>query len=333
MPGFLGVNRAVPNALLVNSEDPARLELASTSWRHLSRYLSLVEEAPEPHVGGTASAPALAELRSVVGEFGSPRQLDQRRRALLTDQPPENLHARIFWLIAGLHRSADFIAASLDGFPPAGGSLLQAKATLQQLGEAAAKARGAIGPLVEALKHFKSRILGANAALSEAYSRDAARLRLLQEEVGRLAAKSEGVQNEMARLGFFSSGKKHQLEQEIAALAGRQEEALREAEKLRRALSAIEPILNEGFWAESGIGDLVGGLDKLRSVLTAFGSAMTQLAADASEDQLRDTAAMAAALGKDAATHQWRAVAEAAQRFVEQNADDMAAPDPTPRSG
>jgi predicted nucleic acid-binding Zn-ribbon protein len=335
MGGFPGLNRAVPNAPLLHRSDPARLELDSMSWRHLNRYLVLVEDAPEPHDSGAASAPALAELRSVVNEFGSPKRLalmtDQRREVLATDQSPENLHLRILRVIAQLGRSADFVAATLNGFSAAAGAPDQAKQTLQQLGSAAAKARDAIGPLAEALKHFKPGLLGANAALAQAYSKDAEKLRSLQEEGGRLAAKLEGLQNEVARLGFFSSGKKHQLEREITALTGQREESQSRSEDLRRELAAVEPIVNEGFWVESALDDLVGGLDKLRNTLTAFGSAMTQLAADVSDAQLRDAAAIAAALGKDTAISQWRAVGEAAERFVSQNPGDVTTADASTR--
>lgn len=53
---------------------------------------------------------------------------------------------------------------------------------------------------------------------------------------------------------------------------------------------------------------------------------MTQLTADVSEAQLRDAAAMAVALGKDAAIDQWRALAEAAGRLVDQAAGDLQVP-------
>lgn len=112
--------------------------------------------------------------------------------------------------------------------------------------------------MVEALKQFKSRILAANAALAQAYSKDAETLRPLQEDVGGLAAKMEGLQNDIARLGFFSSGKKHELEQEIAVLTRRREEVLNRAEDLRMELSEIEPIVNEGFWVEQPRDELMG---------------------------------------------------------------------------
>lgn len=179
--------------------------------------------------------------------------------------------------------------------------------------------------MVEALTRFKTAILDANAALAAAYTDDANTLRQAQEEVGRFTVKVDTLQKAVARLGFFSGGKKQELGQELATLQQQKDAISDRSEQLRAALAVVEPIQNEGFWLEPGVNDLVDFLCKLRQVLTTFGSAMTQVAADASDAQLQDTAGMEPVLGKEAAVCKWGAVNKAAERFLLHAIEDFPA--------
>jgi hypothetical protein len=327
----LGLNQAAPSASLLKGDDPASLGFETTSWMHLNRYVGEVEDLPAEYDGSAASVGALVKVRSVVDEFGSPKQLRKlikdRPDVLTADPPPKTLYASVAWVIARLHRSASSIVATLQNFYSLGGSASHLRVALQHLGGDAENARKAIGPMVEALKRFKTAILDANAALAAGYAEDADTLRQVQEDMGRLTVKVDALQEEVARLGFFRAGKKHELDRELVPLHRQKDATSSRAEKLRLALSVIEPILNEGFWLESGVDDLVGFLDKLRQVLTRFGSAMTQVAADASDARLQDAAGLESILGKETAIGEWSAVGKAAERFLVHAVADFPAPE------
>lgn len=318
---FLGLNRAVPSASLLSHDDRDALGFDTTSWKHLNRYVAKVEGLPTTFQGGSeASAAALARLRPLAAVFGSPKQLRQliqeQPNALAGDQPPASLYASVAWMVQHLHQSASSVIATLQSFPSSTTAAGDMRTGLQRLGADAQTARGAIGPLVAALKSFKANIVEANAALSEAYRTDAATLQQLQEQTGSLQVKLASAQTRIEQLGFFSAGKKRELEREQEALKQQQQDTSVRSEDLRAALAAIEPIQDEGFWLEPGIDDLVSFLDGLRKVLTTFGSGVTQLAADAADNQLADPAGMQKLLGKDASIEQWKAINEAASHFV-----------------
>jgi hypothetical protein len=327
---FLGVNRAVPSKSLLNRDDPAMLGFDTTSWDHLNRYVAAVEQLPAEYGCPDAMAGALAKLRSVAEEFSSPKQLralmEDRRELLTAGPPPKTLYASIAWLAAHLHQSASSIAEILQRSVGPSLSPGDARKALQELGSAAESARKTIGPLLDSLRHFKPAILDANAALAAAYTSEAETLQRVQEDTGRLTVKAETVQRDMARLGFFHAGRKSALDRELTALHQQQDATSSRSEKLRAALAAIEPIQNEGFWLGSGVDDLIGFLDSLRQVLTAFGSAVTQIATDASDAQLQDAGIMKTVLGKEAAISEWSAVAKAAEAFLGRMMPDVPAP-------
>jgi hypothetical protein len=54
MTDFLGLNRAVPNASLLNRDDPLKLGFETTSWTHLKRYVGTVDSLPAEIDGGSA---------------------------------------------------------------------------------------------------------------------------------------------------------------------------------------------------------------------------------------------------------------------------------------
>lgn len=330
MTDFLGVNRAVPSRSLLNPDDPATLGFETTSWDHLNRYVAAVRQVPAEYDGAEATARALAKLRSVAEEFGSPKRLralmEDRADLRISDQPPNTLYAGVAWLAAHLHRSASSIAAILQLSVGPGVSPGEARNGLQELGSAAEGARKTIGPLLDSLRRFKPAILDANAALETAYADEAETLQRVQEDTGRLRVKAETVQRDMSRLSFFHAGKKSELDRELAALHEQEEATSNRSEKLRAGLAAIEPIRNQGFWLGSGMDDLIGFLENLRQVLTAFGSAVTQIATDASDAQLQDAGVMETVLGREAAIGEWSAVAKAAEAFLTRAMPDVPVP-------
>jgi hypothetical protein len=331
MADFLGLNRAVPNASLLKRDDESSLGFETTSWQHLNRYVGAVESAPpEIDDSSAASGRALARVRTVAKDFGSPARLRQlvndQPEALTADRPPGTLYASVAWVVAHLHRSASSIVSTLRDLPSEGKSSGDVKMALRQLGGDAENARKAIGPMVEALKRFKASIVEANAALAAAYKADADELQQFQEDEGRSDVKAAALQKESADLGLFSAGRKRAVAADLQALHQHQTETSNRAQALRAVLAAVEPILNEGFWLETGVDDMVDFLDKLRQVLTTFGSGMTQIAADGSDAQLQDLAGIGKALGGEAALERWSAIERAAGRFVGQAMVDVAAP-------
>ncbi len=319
------LNRAEPGNSLLSRDDTKRLGLCTASWDHLNRYIANVEAVPAELQGISAeSAAALSRLRSLAQVFGTPKQL----RQLIQDRPdalaegpfPSTLYAGAAWMVHHLHQSAASFIAILRNFTSSAKSAGDLRSDLQRLGADAENARKAIGPLAAGLKSFKTEITNANAALSAAYRADADTLQRLQEQLGSLQVKVTSVTKEIGQLGFFSAGKKHEREQQLETLQQQQRETSIRSEKLRAALAAIEPILNEGFWLEPGIDDLVSFLGELRQVLTRFGSSMTQLAADASDAQLRDAAGMQTLFSKEASIQQWDAIAAAAAQYLAKSA-------------
>lgn len=318
---FLGLDRAMPSGSLLSRDDPSTLGFDTTSWKHLNRYVAKVEGLPPEFQGGSeGSAAALARLRPLAAAFGSPKQLreliQEQPDALVGDRPPATLYASVAWMVQHLHQAASSVIATLQSFPASAVAAADVRAGLQRLGADAQTARAAIGPLVVALKSFKTDIVAANAALAEAYRADAVTLQQLQEQTGALRVRLAAVQARIDELGFFGAGRKRELERELEALTQQQQDISGRSERLRAALAAIEPIQDEGFWLEPGIDDLVGFLDGLRKVLTSFGSGVSQLVADAADAQLADPDCMRKLLGKEASIEQWTAIDQAASRFV-----------------
>jgi hypothetical protein len=334
MTAFLGLNRAVPSEPLLNRDIPPGLGFETTSWKRLNLYVDKVEALQTPLDGNSvAAAGALARVRSKVNDFGSPAQLRHLVKdhpdVLAADRPPETLYAGLAWVVEHLRVSALSVIATLQQLPSLASSAGSVKDALRKMGRDAENARTAIGPMVEALKRFRTEILDLNAALAAAYKADADELRQMQEDIGRLEVKVEALQKEIAQLGFFATKKKQERTRDLNALRQQQAATTGQSEVLRAALAAIEPILNEGFWLEPGVDDLIDFLDKLRQVLTLFGSGMTQLAADGSDTQLQDTEAMATVVGGDEAIRRWSEIADAAAAFAVRATMGYSAPDAT----
>jgi hypothetical protein len=332
MAALPGLNRAVPNASLLNRDDAASLGFETSSWQHLQRYVGAVESVPAAFdLGSTNSARTLAAVRAAVCGFGSTTRLRQlikdRPDVLTADRPPESLYASAAWVVAHLHRSASSVVATLRNFPVLAKRAGDVQSALRQLGGDAEKARRAIGPMVEALRRFKAEIVEAHAKLAVAYKADGDALRRMQEDAGRFDVEVDSREKHIARRGVFGAGKKRELAADLEALRQQQTANSSRSQELQAALAAVEPILNEGFWLETGVDDLIGFLDKLRQVLTAFGSAMTQVAADSSDAELHDTASIAKMLGEQEAIGQWDAIDRAAQRFLAQATADVTSSD------
>ncbi|HEY2147714.1 MAG TPA: hypothetical protein VGH32_07235 [Pirellulales bacterium] len=216
-----------------------------------------------------------------------------------------------------MHESAGSVVSTLQTMAAAAKSTDDMKQGLQLLGRKAEDIRGSIGAAIDALGDFKRTMLTASSALSEAFKADAAQLHKLQEEVGGLRYRAESLSKEIEETGFFGARKKRELEAELQSVRQELEAKSGQADKLRAAVGKIEPILGEATWVEPSLDDLIGFLDKSRTVWTAFGSSLAQLVADASQDQLAEPAWMKRALGFDEAISQWQAIDRAAAEFTE----------------
>jgi hypothetical protein len=327
MMGSIGLYLAVPSQALLEPGDANKLAFTS-SWMHLNGYVGKVESLPaEFDSGSAATGEALDTLRAEAKKFGSPRRLRQlvveRPNALADREPPPMLYASIVWLVQRSHESATRVVSFLQSLMESAGSSDDVKAGLQFLGSKAEEARTPIGPLISSLKMFKAGILDANNGLSVACKAGAQTLHQMQEIVGGLEVRVESLKKQIEELGFFGFRKKPELERQLQSLREELADNSACAEKLRTALGKLEPIMNEGFWLQSGVDDLVDFLDKLRKVWTTFGSGLTQLAADSSDAQLGDSVWMEKALGLDAAIRQWNAIGQAAKQFTVESLVDL----------
>jgi hypothetical protein len=328
MSESLVYNLAVPSAALLKLDDASKLAFADSSWTHLNRYVGKVENLPaELTSGSAATGQAVDRLRSEANNFGSPRRLRQllieRPNTLADAAPPPLLYASIVWCIQRLHASAGTMVSFLQALVEGVKSGEAVKEGFQLFGSEAQKARTPIGPLISSLKTFKAEILNAHSGVSAACKADAQTLRQMQETIGGLEVRVESVQKQIDELGFFSRGKKPALEQELQSLRQDLAHNSARAEQLRTALGKLEPILNEGFWLQSSVDNLVDFLDKLRKVWTTLGSGLAQLAVDSSDAQLGDAAWMEKVLGFDAAIKQWTAIDRAAKQFAAESLVDL----------
>jgi hypothetical protein len=319
----LGYNLAVPGASLLDTEGN-KLALETKAWTHFNRYLALVDRLP-PDLPACSprTAEALQTLRAQAALFGTPqrlRQLLKERPALLAaEQPPALLYAAMVWEMQRLHESAAAVISFLQSLAGAAGSSGKLpREGLQEIGRLGEQTRMPIAPLISALKGFKDTILSANGTLAAVSKTDAEALHKLQEELGGLQVKMGSMQKELAGMGFFSFGKKDDLEARLKALQTEFSENSARAEQLRLSLSRIEPILDEGYWVEPALNELVTFLEQLRKIGTSFGSGVAQLAADSSELQLQDAAWLGKKLGIDQAVNQWSAIDRAAKQFAVQ---------------
>jgi DNA repair exonuclease SbcCD ATPase subunit len=321
MREFLGMKLAAPGTALLKPSGAGELAFDSNYWRHLARYIGKVDSLPEAVEGCSAeTAKALDGLRSLAPDFSSPRRLRQllleRPEALADAQSPATFYAGIVWLAQHLHESAAFVVSVLQSIEEAAASANDVKEGLQLLGRKAQDARTSTGPLIGSLRDFKSAILKANSALAGASTTDAEHLHRLQEAVGGLKVKVEKLNKEIGEIGIFGARRKHELEGQLKSLQQELEEKSAQAEKLRAALGKIEPIREEASWLEPSLTDLVEFFEKARTVWTTFGSGLSQLIADAADDQLEDSAWLKRVLGLDEAITQWQAIDQAAKRFA-----------------
>jgi hypothetical protein len=318
------LNLAVPSARLLTANGVGKLSFVTGSWVHLNTFINTVEGLPADFESGSeAAGKALNKLRLEARGFGSPKALRQllveRPDSLAkTDGPPSPLlYIQILWLVQRLHQSAGVVSSYLGSLARLEGSSEDVKAALQVLGGAIEKARSPIGPLIDSLKPFKTRILSAYNELSDACKTDADALQKMQESVGGLQVRVESLQKQIDQLGIFSTkADRAQLEQQLLSTKQELAGTPTRADKLRAALGGLEPILSEGNWLESGVDDFVDFLGNLRKVLTTFGSGLTQLAVDSVSAQIGDPATLQRTLGLDEAIKQWTAIDEAAKQFT-----------------
>jgi hypothetical protein len=318
--GFSGVNLAVPSMALLKPGGAGELAFDSNYWRHLVRYIAAVEGLPEIIDGcSAATGAALAKLRSVAKDFGSPRHLRQllieRPDTLAGTQAPATFYAGIVWLAQQLHETAAFLVSALSTIAERPGPN-DLKAGLQLLGSRAHEARTSIGPLIGSLRNFKARAEEANGALSASFASDAKDLHQLQQAVGALRVQIESVNRQIGEIGLFGSRQKRELEGQLRSLESELADKSAQAEQLRAALGKLEPIHEEASWLEPSMKDLIEFFEKARTAWTAFGSGLAQLVADAADDQLGDWIWVKRTLGLDEAISQWMAIDQAATRFV-----------------
>ena len=328
MTELFGLNLAIPSITILKYDDPKKLAFDTSSWTHLLRYISKIENLPTEFKGGSVTTEeALKKLRAKTRSFGSPKELRRmltENPNLLADvRPPSMLYAAIVWLVQHLHQSVLSNVSFLQSLQE-GKSGNDVKTGLQKLGTNAANARGPIGDLSVSLSTFKREIIVANNALSEAFKADTDLLHRLQEQAGALSVKIEGVQKKINDLGFFTSKQRRkELEQQLSTLKQELNNTVTQSEKHRAAIREIESILEDGNWLKSGLDDLMSFLDNLRKAWTDFGSGLTQLAADASDTQLGDLAFVKKLLGLDDAIKQWKAIDQAAKQFTVESLVDI----------
>ncbi|MDB5935497.1 MAG: hypothetical protein JWQ01_2841 [Massilia sp.] len=313
---------AVPQAALDDGGNGATLAIDYVRWQHLASYLDTVDQLPaqfgadQPELGA-----AIGKLRHEVERFGSPR----RARALLLGAAPgrpatipPDPYAGLVWWIQRLQVAAASVVTILQKEIDAGNAGGDVKQRLESLSNIAATIRTDIQPLTEALASFKAALTGANRDLAAAANASAGVLQQMQEQVGAAHVQITSLENRIASLGILEGHKKPEMMRTLAAMKADLEASRARAEEMRLQHGMIETILGHGAWLEGALGAMAIFLEKSRGAWTNFGSGVAQLAADATAEQLADTAYIDQKLNRADAIVQWSALDMAAQEFAAQ---------------
>jgi hypothetical protein len=167
------------------------------------------------------------------------------------------------------------------------------------------------------MKTTTPRLLAANDALALAYEADARLLQNTYEALGALQAQVDNVQKQLRELSWLGSlARKGPLERQLRSLQSEQARNLTQVETLGPLIGQLAAVLDEGAWLAPALRDVGEFVTQVGKLWTQVGSGLSQLAADASSQQLEDPAWMQAALGLEGAAQRWRAICAAAEQFV-----------------
>ncbi|NJM44811.1 MAG: hypothetical protein HC860_00535 [Alkalinema sp. RU_4_3] len=316
---FFGQNIAIPNSNILGLNHVHQLACDTTAYRHLKGYLKQVNDLKVSEIDSLQFA--LAQVQHETLGFGSPQVLRQclsGQPNILADQmPPDRLYAALVWLVQQLHLSSTLMTTTLQTLGREARSPHDVKEGLFRLGHHADSARQPIAALMDRLRTFKPAILRANDQLSEAYKAHTTKLHGQQERLGTLKVMIENLQQNIAKLNFLSSAQtRKKLDQELAVLQQELKDLSTETDQLRRAIGAVELVLEEGAWIATALDDITSFLENLRKLWTTFGTNLTQMAADATDDQLGNVDWLEKGLGLEQAIEQWTLIAQVAKQFV-----------------
>jgi len=311
MSRTMGSSMAVPLAAL--APDGAALAFEGAAWRHLGAWLGKVEAlAP----GQAADAPELAgALNGIVrlaAGFGGPAQA---RAARTSASMPPHAYAGFTWLVGQLLLLAQETHALLEALGAQASAPERRRQALDQLGELAARARDLGSPLLPKLEEFRAAAVHENAAFSAALQALGATLQACWEAVGAQRARLEQLQAQLKATSALHPGKRRELAAAIEQAEEDLDALTRDAEALRLRAAALGEIGDEGVWLDAGVGAMLDFLHALRAAWANFGSAVTQLGADAGPDRLDSPDWIAAQLMLEQALPRWQALATACLRF------------------
>lgn len=317
----MGYRQALPYTALRQVGGGSALAFETDAWAHFTAYVARVERLPHEQARDPAHVcVALDKVRREVHRFGSPallrRLLAEEPDALAAAAPPPMLYGAIVWWMKRLQRSCSAAETTLTDLLTAETGSSEMKDGLRFMGSLAAHARSQIAPLMAALNGFKVGIIGANTELSLACKGAAAVLQQMQEHVGALQVRIIALESQIAGLSIFSGHRRHELGERLHMLRVELASQVARADGLRSRLGTLDPIFDDAVWLEPGLGDMIDFLDQSRAAWTSFGSGVSQLAADASESQLADTAWMKQALDHVGAIGRWDALSRAAGDFA-----------------
>jgi hypothetical protein len=321
------MNKAVPPAGLLQPGDDTKLALQGQPWTRLCSYLEQVGALTPDHGDAPAElAKALGELRSRAERFGSPRKLrelvQKNPDVLASEDAPGEGYVALVWLIQNLHVEAERLASGLATLTEGPGSRTPSDlppmrlALLRDLAGRAAAAMHRTGPLRAAVLELKTELLQAHAALAAAVEQQAKALQDQQVDVGRRQQEVKGLKQAIAALSMFAGTKKKELHDQLEKAQASLSDQSRRADKLREWIAALEPVVENGNWLERGLDDLVDFLEAHRKAWMGVSSGLTEVAAQASSDQLLDARWTQNALGAAEAQRKWTAIDRAAKEFT-----------------
>ncbi|MGZ5199734.1 MAG: hypothetical protein ACXWC4_08180 [Telluria sp.] len=314
-----GTTLAVPRAAL--AADGSALAFEPLGWKHLAAYLDKVEHMPgDARALTPALAAAFGALAETVHGFGTPAQLAADPALVDAQDRPELPYAAFAWTVHRLHGAARDTLAALRACTTPGATPQLRRESLQGLGALAARARDQASALLPEVQQFRTSILRAHHQFGTAMAGISGNLQSEWEAVGAQRARLENLQAQLQQTSILHPHKRHELGTQIRDAEQELSVATAKAEQLRQNAAALNELVQEGAWLDTCLGGITDFLQNLRAAWAAFGAAMTQLAADATDALLADAAWLDSQLEPDEALPRWQALAEAADQFCVQAA-------------
>lgn len=314
MARIIGTSLAVPRAAL--TADGRALAFEPLGFPRLAAYLDKVDRLPaDARTLTPALGAACAAIVDAVHEFGTPAQLAGQPGIAGSAARPQRPYLAFAWTIGQLQGAARDCLRALQTCVAAAAAPADRRAALHEMGPLAAQSRDHAAALLPEIQQFRTAIVRENQQFNSAMAEVGTTLQKQWEAVGAQRARLENLQGQLRETGILHPHKRQELAAQIQNAERELASITAAAEHLRVQAAALNELMQDGAWLDTSLCAMADFLQSLRAAWATFGGAMTQLAADASNEQLGDAAWLGAQLGAEDAMPRWRTLADAADHF------------------